>query len=122
MRQGALAKRRVKRSTPPPPGDHTHDDEPEIEEDRELPFKDWVKESLITGHRVSPLREGQAGDWCGFSIYMPIRQQAYDRYKDTYPIYSQTKLGSLCQKLVDSITAMREREKAKQKEKDSEEE
>jgi hypothetical protein len=62
-------------------------------------FAKWVKEDLITEHRVSPPRKALAGDWCGFSIYVPLSQDALDRYKD-YPIYKDTKLKELMAKMV----------------------
>jgi len=62
-------------------------------------FAKWVKEELITEHRVSPDRKAMAGDWCGFSLYVPLTQDALDRYKD-YPIYKDTKLKELMAKMV----------------------
>ena len=75
-------------------------------------FKGWVKESLMTGHRVSPQQERLAGDWCGFSIYVPARKEALTRYQSTYPIYSETKLGDLCNKLIESLDALRAKRSA----------
>jgi hypothetical protein len=70
-------------------------------------FKEWVDTNLITSHRVSPLRERQAGSWCGFSIYLPTRPQAYTRYSNDYAIYSATKLGELQDKLLKAIATAR---------------
>lgn len=58
-------------------------------------FKAWVKESLITSHRVSPDRMARASSWCGFSIYVPLSPGALSRYAPTYPIYQQTELDEL---------------------------
>jgi hypothetical protein len=63
-------------------------------------FSKWVKEDLITGHRVSPLREQMAGDWCGFSIMVPGSKAVLEGYKD-YPIYKETKLDELMLKLIE---------------------
>lgn len=68
-------------------------------------FKAWSKESMMTGHRVSPQQENRAGTWCGYSIYFPVRQQALDRYKSTYSIYADTTLDDFAQKVINAIEA-----------------
>lgn len=62
-------------------------------------FAKWVKDDLITEHRVSPARETVAGSWCGFSLYVPRTEAALERYKD-YPIYKDTTLKELMAKMV----------------------
>lgn len=64
-------------------------------------FRKWMKEELITGHKFSPRHAKKAGDWCGFSIYMPGTTDALDRYRKDYPIYKDTTLDELLAKLVD---------------------
>ncbi len=62
-------------------------------------FAAWVRDELISGHRVSPARERVAGSWCGFSIYVPRSVRALKRYEH-YPIYHDTDLDDLARKLL----------------------
>jgi len=62
-------------------------------------FSKWVQESLIVEHRVSPLRTRQASTWCGFSVYVPATRAAMDRYRKDYPIYKESRLDELMDKL-----------------------
>ncbi|MBE7491967.1 MAG: hypothetical protein HS108_09480 [Planctomycetes bacterium] len=62
-------------------------------------FAAWVKEDLVALHRVSPRATAKAGDWCGFSLYVPSTKAALERYKE-YPIYKDTKLKELMARLV----------------------
>jgi hypothetical protein len=63
-------------------------------------FSKWVKEELITGHRVSPRRERVAGTWCGFSIMVPHSKKVLEGYRN-YPIYKETQLDELMLKLIE---------------------
>jgi hypothetical protein len=62
-------------------------------------FSGWVREELMCGHRVSPARERVASSWCGFSIYVPRSKRAQKRY-DHYPIYADTELDALLDRLL----------------------
>lgn len=76
-------------------------------------FKAWSKETLMTGHRVSPEQMRKASTWCGYSLYFPMTQRALDRYTKSYPIYRETQLDELLQKVIDSIQVLRKKLAAK---------
>lgn len=73
----------------------------ELEREPLEAFAKWVKEELITEHRVSPLRESMAGSWCGFSLYVPANKAALERYQKDYPIYKESNLAKLMLKLAE---------------------
>jgi hypothetical protein len=60
-------------------------------------FATWAHETLICGHRVSPSRTQVAGDWCGFSMFVPLSARAMTRYQH-YPIYKDTALSRVFEK------------------------
>lgn len=70
-------------------------------------FKTWVSNTLITGHRVTPRQNQGAETWCGFSIFLPTRAQRLAKYRDTYGIYGDTKLGAFHDHWLEAVTALR---------------
>lgn len=67
-------------------------------------FSRWARDELMCGHRVSPARERVASTWCGFSIYVPRSRRALKRYEH-YPIYAETELDALLERLLVSPAA-----------------
>ncbi len=58
-----------------------------------------MADELVSIHLCSPHQKAHAGTWCGFSIYLPGNDEAFERYKD-YPIYVATQLDELVLKLL----------------------
>lgn len=70
-------------------------------------FQTWVKETLITSHRVSPRQNEGAEGWCGFSIFLPTFPQRLAKYRETYSIYADTKLGAFHDHWLEAVQALR---------------
>jgi hypothetical protein len=79
-------------------------------------FEAWAKDTLIAGHRVSPKRTKVAGDWCGFSLFVPGSRRALARYADRYPIYQQTQLDEVMDHLLKSAEARLEAQRQRLRE------
>ncbi|MGE0708335.1 MAG: clostripain-related cysteine peptidase [Planctomycetota bacterium] len=69
-------------------------------------FAKWLKEELITSHRVSPDQEEKAGSWCGFSLLFAVNPGLLKRYKD-YPFYAETKVDELYTRVYEAFKARR---------------
>jgi hypothetical protein len=79
-------------------------------------FAKWISSDLITSHRVSPLKQKKAGDWCGFSIFFPVNPRLLTQYKD-YPIYGASKIDEFYTSLFKQVSARRAAARAAEKKK-----
>ena len=68
-------------------------------------FKSFVKDELISNHRVSPMREGLAGSWCGFSIFFPTQLSTLEKYATSYSLYESSELDTLLRRLLTPVPA-----------------